>query len=562
MIPFLFVNIKQFKKVITFKFPWYRYLTAAGLYYLYYEIFTTLYSRTNTYVDFDLKNPYLYIGSYIFLFNYIMVYLSSKITNNIPNSLQDSDITTPTEEEKDKISVVIPCYNAHDVIKESLQSALQHFKKENIFVSENSNSQNITNKTTKNICHELGVNYLYVPRGNKTNAFRSAMNFVKTEYVITLDDDTCFPEKFRPNLKLFEEDQTIGAQGFMILMKSTERIIERLIQQDYINFCFVSNFANYSSGKFVTGICGIYRTKLVRLLSQTNPAGTELSFGEDSSFGVGLRLNGYRIVHDIQNFVYSFCPTRFYYSIYDILPCIGKIKQISGYNSTNMHVQRIRWGFSALARLPYEIFLFFTYFVKGDNIIQTILKNIHYRYTFLITFYLYLCPFLLFLSISELLFCKTLQLIDGCHERNPYNYITVLTTLYLTCVLMMISNRLYVFRNREEFKPTIGVIFLYSLYTTYNCFVFGCGYIGSLIYYIPFEITMKYYNNIIYNLTYCKGVFEENKQNVYKYKMLDGNQKSVEGIYNIIYEEESPEVTVEEISIDEQICIDIISDGE
>ena len=525
MIPFIFITKDEFKKVIFFKYPLIKYVKMIFWYCLYAAAIYYIYKNPVSYFeDWNFPVAFIFLSSVIIFLSFVI----RIILVRLPEELKEDEVIE--ENFRKNTSVLIPCHNSHDIIEETIKSCLRHYDAENIYIAENENNPEPKESTTKDFAEKYGVNYSYIPRGNKANAMKIVLNDIKTKYVITLDDDTLFPEKFVPKEDYFNEDKRVAGIAFMIRMKDQDSILRQLIDEDYKLYNFFNYTKNYSTIPFIVGIGGIWRTDLFKIATEINPADDIVPYGNDGYEGMILRLNNYKMKQDMQNHVLSYCPDRLYFSIWEIL---GYGKKISGYGATNLWKQRsLRWFRSSFAKFFINIYLLFTYYSKGKTTFQTIVQNFHYRivnlYSLFLTVLALFVPFLIYYNI-----------------KNYKDYLYLHLGLYIIGVIIMILCRLILFRNRKDLWPRYISIILYPLFTTYIMFLRVFAFVGTLLFYLPFYLNIRFCTCCRYHESRIRKIMEERLENE-----TPGDEQEIEEV--IIEVDEAEENVVELVVIEEE----------
>ena len=471
MIPFIFVTIDEFKKVFYLKYKLIVYLRFVFWYIIYAGLVYIIIKWPFTYYDFELIN-FIFLASIIIVVNFLVRVFFIKL----PPALKPDEVLDPTF--RRNTSVLIPCHNSHDIIERTIKSVLRHYPEENVYIVENENAKKPSNTTTQSISMQYCVNYRFVPRGNKANAMKITLQEIKTEYVITLDDDTLFPEHFVPKEDYFLEDDRVAGVAFLIRMKDTDTVLQQVVDEDYKMYGYFNYTKNYSTNPFIVGIGGIWRTELYKLAVERNPAEDIVPYGNDGYDGMVMRLNNYKMKQDLQNHVLSYCPTKLFFS-FDELLC--REQKMSGYGATNIWKQRsLRWFRSSYAKLPVNIMMFFIYYSQGKTTKETILQNIHYRfhtlYSLLLSFWAIFVPIQIYYNLTDLV-----------------EYVLLHVGLYVIGLIIMLTCRYYLFRNRPDLLPKYKSIVLYPLFTTYVMLIRVCAFLGFLLFYLPVFLTPTFF---------------------------------------------------------------------
>ena len=472
MIPYLLITEKEFKKLITFKYSYKRYIftllwyavLGLGIYYNKYII-----------PDFGFIN-YYWIN--ILVFMVLFIFLSRGLLTSVPNnSVTDKEID---EEFKNKIAVIIACHNSEDVLPYTLEAALKHFSGEAIYIADNNKVLPIENISNQ-ICEKYGVNYIYTQVSNKTLALRNTVNYIdnKYEYLISMDDDTLFPEKFYINQNIFN-DEKIGCIGFGIRIKNKKNIIERCVDIEYKLYSYSCFSRNFGSTDFGVGIAYMMKKNLFKKCIDINPCDGRLPFGEDGIQGIICRQNGYIILQDLNNFFLTYCPNK-------LFTC-GKSKVISGYDAGTLWKQRpLRWYRSGTVRLVLELSTIFNFNVKrkDDNIIVGLLRNIYYRcwklLEALMIFIIISFPYILYQNLS----------ITDFSRLGNFLLLYSLFPIILSLNMLMCK---FKFRNKKDLKIDYTMLLVYPLFMKIKFLMNIFGFLSCIVFFIPFETYFGFYN--------------------------------------------------------------------
>jgi len=486
MIPYMLITPQEFIKIFTFKysllrylfvFSWYVILSIIifGIYYYQLWIFAGPLGKklwkVNLFWDIN-GNISIFMGMLVFIFSYIF----KSIVFKLPTVLTKEDVME--EGFKNNIAILIACHNSSDIIEETLKSIVVHFDPQHVFVCDNNKTSDMGENEieTHRLCETNGVNYNYINVPNKTNAIRTVLKEIKHhyEYVILLDDDTLMADTFCLKEDWFLKDKKLAGIGFGIRMKHTTSLLQRCVDAEYLYWSYNKHMKNFATNKFICGIGGIWKTDIIYDILSINPSdGSIFPFGEDGWNGTISRLNGYKIRQDMQNFVYSQCPTNLLFNSSD--DCI------SGYDSTTLWKQRaLRWYRSCNMRIIPELYSFLTFnaSIEGDSMTKKILRNIYYRgiitWSFVLIYYSAIMPLLLANYIFE-----------------PRLYLVIHSTLILMTIISGLFVRYIIFRNRGDCHIGFDVIFAYPFYIMYVTIMKMFGFIGTLFYYFPFKIQMR-----------------------------------------------------------------------
>lgn len=486
MLPYLFVSYKEFKDVILFKFNWLRYVRA----FIWYSIICAIIFSVYTYAI-----GFQYIDSSFYMYWY-WIHLSIIVCIYFVNTLIIAIFSNVKRDNKNKdgefigeIAVLIACHNSEDVLVHTIKNLLYTFLPEQIYVADNNNSPEPLNGKTSDLCKETGVNYNFIPIGNKGNALNKTIDIINPKYkfILTVDDDTLLPEDFCPSRSFFD-DERVSSVGFGIKVKDKTSLSEKMADFEYKLNCLRDYSKNGTTNFFIVGIAGIWRREIFHKIISMNPTAVKATFmgkdigcyeaphGEDSYNGLISRLLGYKQMMDYDNFVETYAPPRFFFNLSELF---STTKNISGYNSLNHYSQRaLRWYRSQLVRGPYELLLFLTYNASSsnDNIFMKVCKQVKYRYNVLWKYVL------VYFSVS-LILSMLFFIINGFYLK----WVIVHGAIYILGVLSNSITNYVIFREREDLQIEKKVIFLYPFFTTYISMCRFAGIIGALTFHIPFR---------------------------------------------------------------------------
>ena len=383
--------------------------------------------------------------------------------NKLKKNINDTDKLISLE----KTAVIIPCHKGYDEIKNN-RLMLQMKFKNNIFIADNNNNEG-KNIEFEEYCFEYGLNYLYYPIPNKTNAILKTTEHIKRVYpfikkIVLLDDDTVINNDFFIRDDLLKDPTTAGYTCCIGIHNINEKnIISKWIDFEYRTISYRNRTRNFHSLKFLHGIICVYKIEsLINIFrwNQCNPGG--LPFGEDAYAGLKAREIGYKLKQDHLNTVYTYCPDRFFN--------FGGDRE-QGYGASSLFKQRVmRWYLSWPRRVLNEFALLF-YYDCGD-----FLGNFLYRIDFI--WYIWIlgnaCWWILiifninFYKINSFLWFLYIHLlflgING-------------TTSFIRKCFMSKKEKEYI----SWYVPITFPIFMFIL-----LFFYAISFFLSIIYYIPF----------------------------------------------------------------------------
>lgn len=155
-----------------------------------------------------------------------------------------------------KVTIIIACYNGEKVIGETIKQALIHVPKEQIIVVSDCSRDN-----TEKVASSHGVFVVRNERNiNKALSISLAVKYVKTEYVLILDDDTHIAKTFIPT-NLLEEGYS--AVAFNVMPEDTGTLVNQLQVFEYRKSMILGKSLRASVGAIsnISGAMGLFKTK-------------------------------------------------------------------------------------------------------------------------------------------------------------------------------------------------------------------------------------------------------------------------------------------------------------
>ena len=487
MFPYLLVTIPEFKKIFLCKYSIKRYLFVF-LWYLFICTFIfVLYEYVKYYhISYD-KNVFVFNVNNIMimfsLFCYSIINILNFIFLKIPDELDESYVNNIEWNFRERTAIVIACHNSEDVIGKTLEKAIIHYLPENIYVADNNKTQEPPNTKTKDITESLKCNYVYIPRPNKTGALRVVVNkiYKDYEYLILLDDDTLFPDRFNLSEREFLNNKKVCGVGFGIRGGSLENLVEECVDYEYKVWCYKSYMKSFASSDFIIGIAGIWKSKIFREIININPAGNSLPFGEDGFNGMIARRNGYVIQQDFQNMFKTYTPNKLFYN-YKELMCMSS--NISGYNSTNIWKQRVlRWYRSGTIRILNEFLVAVIFDASNPEntyikrFIQNIFFRLNYLWRILILYWSIMIPMTIYFYRNDLM-----------------TLIFIKIFLYVFGVIAHVIN-FFRFYFRTDLQFNFYICLIYPVFSSFMAIMKLFGFLSSLTFYIPFHLDLSLYQN-------------------------------------------------------------------
>ncbi|MBP6926626.1 MAG: glycosyltransferase family 2 protein [Candidatus Pacebacteria bacterium] len=157
-----------------------------------------------------------------------------------------------------KVTIIIACYNGEKVIGETIEQALVHVPKEQIIVVSDYSKDN-----TEKVASSYGVQVVRNERNvNKALSISLAMKYVKTEYVLILDDDTHIGKTFIPT-NLLGSKENYSAVAFNVMPEEDGTLVNQLQVFEYRKSMILGKSLRASVGAIsnISGAIGLFRTK-------------------------------------------------------------------------------------------------------------------------------------------------------------------------------------------------------------------------------------------------------------------------------------------------------------
>ncbi len=234
----------------------------------------------------------IYMVTFIALvpgFNYIFIMMSLFFNKNKEKKekLQEKDVT-----------VLIPMYNAEDVIKNTIKAIEKQQYSGKIYVKIiDDGSKDNSLKILENMNLKDEITILKQNHSGKSCSLNKALKEVNTEYVITVDDDTVLhPLAIRNIVKKLENsnDKTASVAGCLFVQNGKKNFITKLQEWDYSLGIFGVKLiqGEYDSTLVTQGALSIYKTKILKKVEGWNECVGEdivltwklLSLGYETNF--------------------------------------------------------------------------------------------------------------------------------------------------------------------------------------------------------------------------------------------------------------------------------------
>lgn len=391
--------------------------------------------------------------------------------------------------------IIVACHCSQDEIGGTVKSLMTAFPPERIFIADNGKTVEPADNTSE-VVFNTGLpreNYFYFSTPSKTSALLGvALEVNKTDldfqYISLIDDDTVIPDDFAINKHHFDDPHVAGVTfGIQVLQRNT--LVEACGDWDYKLWCWRNYWrSKWITLKFAVGIFVVWRKECFYKIYTRSPTRQPggLPFGEDGHAGRICRMLGWKIRQDLHYTVSTYAPPILW------PPCFKHGKErTTGYGAVSMWKQRAyRWYRNYPRRILFEMYIFFTYNCKPNPdanyyYIKLLFKNIAYRVDYIYGW---------FLIFSALNIATTLYVCIS--DKNYELWFLVHIGLYITGVISGYIMNSIVLRNREDLQVERKILWVYPLFSSWVAMARAFGFIGGILYYIPFKAAKdSFWNN-------------------------------------------------------------------
>ncbi|AOT69674.1 glycosyltransferase family 2 protein [Geosporobacter ferrireducens] len=198
----------------------------------------------------------------------------------------------------DPVTILVACYNEEMSIESTLgYIAMQDYEGELKVIVIDNNSTDNTSIVAEESGKKLGINLtvLHEPKPGKNNALNSALNYVDTELLITLDADTLLHKSAIRYIvgRLFSSPSDVCAvAGTVLVRNSRGKFLARVQEWDYfLGIASIKRLQGMFQGTLVAqGAFSLYRTEAIRKIN-----GWPDAIGEDIVLTWNLLSNNWKV---------------------------------------------------------------------------------------------------------------------------------------------------------------------------------------------------------------------------------------------------------------------------
>lgn len=158
-----------------------------------------------------------------------------------------------------KLTVVIACHNGEDVIRDTVVAASTHVPLKQIIVVDDASTD-----STAMVAKATGARVISNEKNlHKVGSINAAIAYVRTPYVLILDDDTLIDKAFIPTNLL---DDGYTAVAFNVMPQPKKTLLNELQRFEYRNTMQMGKNLRSSTGAIgnISGAIGLYRTDDLR----------------------------------------------------------------------------------------------------------------------------------------------------------------------------------------------------------------------------------------------------------------------------------------------------------
>lgn len=272
----------------------------------------------------------LFIAIYIQVF-FLLVFFESKTESD------DIDEKLMKDESYPSVTFLIPCWNEQDSVAATINSVLDLDYPKNKFhiIAIDDGSTDNTWKNLQAYANHEQVMLLTKENGGKHSALNHALNFLKTELVVSFDADTKINREALKNAtRYFMKDKNLMALGGTVLIDRPKTIAQKAQEIEYEIFSFTKKMLGLADAVFVVpGAFSVFRKEVFDIVGGYNNAHNL----EDIELTIRMQKAGLKVRHAHDAIVWTKGPDT--------------IKKL--------YKQRLRWSYGFIMNvLDYKAMLF------------------------------------------------------------------------------------------------------------------------------------------------------------------------------------------------------------
>lgn len=196
------------------------------------------------------------------------------------------------------VAIVITCHDSEEVIEKTVASCLKHVYADQIYLVDNSDSEQPTDKT-RDIVRKIDsrIHYIWSHRGNKTVAEYLGAYCAMQNNILTLDDDCLLPHKLKLNLEVTRINDKVKAVCFPVRPIHPKGERSLLVEEQDIEYQ-LSDLAKLAQDQYAGGVsfphgavCLWEKLTFLKLLKKHDT----VFFAEDVKLGLLLQNLGFKM---------------------------------------------------------------------------------------------------------------------------------------------------------------------------------------------------------------------------------------------------------------------------
>lgn len=274
--------------------------------------------------------------SLLFIAIYIQVFFLIVFFEN-DDEIKNIDIKNVNDADYPSVTFLIPCWNEEDTVLNTIKSVLELDYPKNKFhiIAIDDGSTDNTWKNLQSYVDHGQVQLLTKENGGKHSALNHALNFLKTELVVSFDADTKInPDALKKAVKYFMNDKALMALGGTVLIDKPKTLAQKAQEIEYEIFSFTKKMLGLADAVFVVpGAFSVFRREVFGIVGGYNNAHNL----EDIELTIRMQKHGLKIRHAHDAIVWTKGPDT--------------IKKL--------YKQRLRWSYGFIMNvMDYKAMLF------------------------------------------------------------------------------------------------------------------------------------------------------------------------------------------------------------
>ena len=272
----------------------------------------------------------LFIAIYIQVF-FLLIFFENTIDTKNDEEMEIADQDYPS------VTFLIPCWNEEDTVSATIQSVLEldyPKRKFHIIAIDDGSTDGTWEKLQQYANHDQ-VQILTKENGGKHTALNHALNFLKTELIVSFDADTKInKDAMKKAAAYFLKDKHLMALGGTVLIDKPKTIAQKAQEIEYEIFSFTKKMLGLADAVFVVpGAFSVFRKEVFEIVGGYNNAHNL----EDIELTIRMQKHGLKVSHAHDAIVWTKGPDT--------------IKKL--------YKQRLRWSYGFIMNLfDYKAMLF------------------------------------------------------------------------------------------------------------------------------------------------------------------------------------------------------------